>query len=153
MAGGGSTTAIIRAADALSPLADYLFGASDVGGVAERSVSADDTWKPLTGLDGTQLLTQPELSIFDLLPSSWGELFAIGGRESTGGNVSGGLYAYDNYPGSDIQGGEWQTLVNSNPSTSDTAEVTVAAVGYYSACNTRLAYAGGRLLVGEFLIQ
>lgn len=145
MPGGGATTSIIRTADTSSPLWPYLFGTSDVAGVAIRNATVNYPWQPLTGREGHRLSTQVDMAMFDVLPSRWGELFAISGRELSDGAIVGGLHSYD------ITTDEWTTLATSNPSpdNDDANDVTVAAVGYESACGSRLAYAGGQLLVEE----
>lgn len=144
MPGGGYATAMVAVGPSSSALDGYLFATSDVGGVARKDTTGATEWEPINGTGTDALLTQPELSAYDVLPTSWGELYVITGRDYFG-TPAGGLFVSANADSSAVT---WSVVADSYADTA--SPIPVAAVSRTDACGTGTTQmAAGKLLAEE----
>lgn len=138
MPGGGFVANIVRTADGHT-----LWAGSDVGGVASvDKVSPVESWRARSGDPALGALTShPDLAVWDVLPTTWGDTFILTGRW-VDGELLGGVWR------SQDDGDSWEELIDSRPTVSDATEVTIAGIGDSGACGTKIE-AGGALLVEE----
>jgi hypothetical protein len=139
--GGGLTTTMVRASSN-----GVLFAAADLGGVAVKDPmdTTDRPWATINGTAPSALTDQSSVNVWDVLPSDWGDVFALTGRFS-GTDLAGGFYRYD----SALE--EWALLADSDEDDAADDEYEVAGYGRYSECGvgTVKPYGGGNLLVQE----
>ena len=141
MPGGGLASTVVRTGDGYS-----LWAGSDVGGVARKDPSwPTSQWRAMSGnpVQGA-LVSQPDLATWDILPTSWDEVFILTGRRGGTGTRGGLLSSVD-------EGASWQLLVDSDPEpdNNDPYETTVGGYGRFTGCGAANEWAGGALLVEE----
>jgi hypothetical protein len=139
--GGGLTTTVVRVSSG-----DELYAAADLGGVSYKD-PLDATGTPWATINGTApyaLTDQSSVNVWDVLPTDWGDVFALSGRLD-GTVLAGGLYRYDTAPD------EWSLLADTDEDDAAGDEYEVGGYGRYSECGvgTVKPYGGGKLLVQE----
>lgn len=143
--GGGLTTTVVRASTS-----GELYAAADLGGVAYKDPldSSEPAWATINGTAPNALMDQASVNVWDVLPSDWGDVFALTGRLD-GTTLAGGLYRYDGTLA------EWTLLADTDEDDAAGDEYEVGGYGRYSECGvgTIKPYGGGKLLVQEAGMQ